>query len=50
MPIVDAIFGPVTWQHQRRPFICVLACKTKKDPQGLAGETSSDDQVSQVFV
>jgi hypothetical protein len=48
--IVDAIFGPVTWHHQGRSFVCVLACKTRKTRRGLAGEASSDNQVSQVFV
>jgi len=48
MHVVDAIFGQVTWHHQGRPFVCVSACKTAKTRQGLAGEASSDDQVSQV--
>jgi len=43
-------FCPVTWHHQRRPFVRVLACKTRKTRRGLAGRASSDDQVSQVFV
>jgi hypothetical protein len=37
---VDAIFCPVTWHHQRRPFVRVLACKTAKTRRGLAGEAS----------
>jgi hypothetical protein len=28
--IVDDIFEPVTWHHQRRPFIRALICKTIK--------------------
>jgi exosome complex RNA-binding protein Csl4 len=47
-PIVDAIFCPVMWHHQRRPFVRVLACKTRKTRRGLADEASSDGQVSQV--
>jgi len=47
-PIVDAIFGPVTWHHQGRPFVCVWACKIVKTRRGLADEASSDGQVSQV--
>jgi hypothetical protein len=38
----------VTWHHQRRPLFYVLACKTRKTRRGLAGEASSDDQVSPV--
>jgi hypothetical protein len=49
-PIVDADFYPVTWHDQRRPFFYVLAYKTRKTRRGLAGEASSDDQVSPVFV
>jgi hypothetical protein len=45
---VDDIFEPVTWHHQRRPLFYVLACKTRKTRRGLAGEASSDDQVSPV--
>jgi len=40
---VDAIFGPVMWRHQGHPFLCVLACKTRKACRGLAGGASSDD-------
>jgi hypothetical protein len=50
MIFVDDIFGPVTWHDQRRPLFPVLACKTGKTRRGLAGEASSDDQVSPVFV
>jgi hypothetical protein len=50
MSTVDDIFEPVTWHHQRRPLFYVLACKTRKTRRGLAGETSSDDQVSPVFM
>jgi hypothetical protein len=45
---VDAIFGPMTWHHQGRLFVCVSACKTAKTRRGLAREASSNDQVSQV--
>jgi hypothetical protein len=45
---VGDIFEPVTWHHQRRPLFYVLACKTRKTRRGLAGEASSDDQVSPV--
>jgi hypothetical protein len=45
---VDVIFGPVTWHHQGRPFVCVSACKTAKTRWELARKASSDDQVSQV--
>jgi hypothetical protein len=47
---VDDIFEPVTWHHQRRPFIRALSCKTGKTHRGVAGGASSDDQVSPVFV
>jgi len=46
----DDIFEPVTWHHQRRLLFYVLACKTRKTRRGLAGEASSDDQVSPVFM
>jgi hypothetical protein len=36
-PIVDDIFGPVTWHHQRRPFIRALTCKTTR-PAGVPAE------------
>jgi hypothetical protein len=49
MTSVNDIFEPVTWHHQRRPLFYVLACKTRKTRRGLAGEASSDDQVSLVF-
>jgi hypothetical protein len=42
------IFYLVTWRDQERPFFYVLACKTRKTRWGLAGEASSDDQVSPV--
>jgi hypothetical protein len=41
-------FEPVTWRDQSSPFFYVLACKTRKTRRGLAGEASSDDQVSPV--
>jgi hypothetical protein len=34
-PIVDDIFGPVTWHHQRRPSSPCLGLQNKKDPPGL---------------
>jgi hypothetical protein len=46
---VEDIFEPVTWHHQRHPFIRALTCKTGKTRRGVAGEASSDDQVSPVF-
>jgi hypothetical protein len=49
-PNVDDIFEPVTWHHQRRPFIRALTCKTGKTRRGVAGGASSDDQVSPMFV
>jgi hypothetical protein len=49
-PLLMQFFGPVTWHDQRRPFFPVLACKTGKTRQGLAGRAYSDDQVSPVFV
>jgi hypothetical protein len=48
--IVDDIFEPVTWHHQRRPFIRALTCKTTKTHRGVAGGASSDDQVSPIFL
>jgi hypothetical protein len=45
---VEADFYPVMWRDQRRPFFYVLTCKTRKPCRGLAGEASSDDQVSPV--
>jgi hypothetical protein len=47
---VDDVFEPVTWHHQRHPFIRALTCKTGKTCRGVAGGASSDDQVSPVFV
>jgi hypothetical protein len=49
-PNVDDVFEPVTWHHQRHPFIRALTCKTGKTCRGVAGGASSDDQVSPVFV
>jgi hypothetical protein len=49
-PNVDDIFEPVTWHHQRCPFIRVLTCKKGKTRRGVAGGASSDDQVNPVFV
>jgi hypothetical protein len=49
-PIVDDIFEPVTWHHHRRPFVRALTCKKTKTRRGVAGEASSDDQVSPVFM
>jgi hypothetical protein len=49
-PIVDANFYPVTWRDQRHPFFYVLTCKTRKTRRELAGEASSDGQVSPLFV
>jgi hypothetical protein len=49
-PNVDDIFEPVTWHHQRRPFIRALTCKIGKTRRGVAGGASFDDQVSPVFV
>jgi hypothetical protein len=49
-PNVDDIFEPVTWHHQRRPFIRALSCKIGKTHRGVAGGASSDDQVSPMFV
>jgi hypothetical protein len=46
--VVDDIFEPVTWHDQMRSFFPVLACKTGKTRRELAGEASSDDQVSPV--
>jgi hypothetical protein len=36
--IVDDIFEPVTWHHQRRPFIRALTCKTTKTHRGWPAE------------
>lgn len=47
---VDDIFEPVTWHHQRRPFIRALTCKTTKTRRGVAGRASSDDQVNPIFI
>jgi hypothetical protein len=47
---VDDIFDPVTWHHQRRPFVRDLTCKITKTRRGVAGGASSDDQVSPVFI
>jgi hypothetical protein len=44
-PNVDDVFEPVTWHHQRHPFIRALTCKTGKTCRGVAGRASSDDQV-----
>jgi len=50
MLIVDVEFSAVTWHHQSHPFGHVLTCKIAKTHQGLAGKTSSDDQISQVYI
>lgn len=41
MEIVDVGFFTVTWHHQSRPFVHVLACKTTKTSRGLTGKASS---------
>jgi hypothetical protein len=46
--MLTQFFEPVTWRDQRRPLFHVLACKTRETRRGLAGEASSDDQVSPV--
>jgi hypothetical protein len=50
LTVVNNIFDPVTWHHQRHPFIRALTCKTEKTRRGVAGGASSDDQISPVFV
>jgi hypothetical protein len=36
--LVGDIFEPVTWHHQRRPFIRALTCKTIKTRRGWPAE------------